>query len=56
MRAPYLAPVANIEDGVGGSDPFSPRDVMLAVRRRWWAVPVVFALFCLHHLNEPLFA
>ncbi|HUQ82032.1 MAG TPA: polysaccharide biosynthesis tyrosine autokinase [Gemmatimonadaceae bacterium] len=26
-------------------DPFSLRDLMAAVRRRWWAVPLVFVLF-----------
>src|SRR5688500_9468826 len=45
MRAPYLMPVANGEDTVGGGEPFSPREVLLAVRRRWWVVPIVFVLF-----------
>jgi succinoglycan biosynthesis transport protein ExoP len=45
LRAPYLAPVTNGDDGVVGSDPFSVRDFLRAVRRRWWAVPLVFALF-----------
>ena len=45
MRAPYLAPVANGEDAPAGGDAFSVRDVLLAVRRRWWAVPIVFVLF-----------
>ena len=45
MRAPYLASASNGDDTVVGGDPFSPRDVLAAVRRRWWAVPVVFVLF-----------
>ena len=45
MRAPYLAPVANGDDAPVGGDSFSPRDVLMAVRRRWWAVPIVFVLF-----------
>jgi len=45
MRAPYLMPVVNGDDTAGGIEPFSPREVMLAVRRRWWAVPIVFVLF-----------
>ena len=45
MRAPYLAPVANGDDGPVGGESFSPRDILLAVRRRWWAVPIVFVLF-----------
>ena len=45
MRAPYLTPVANGDDGLAGSDLFSVRDFMRAVRRRWWAVPIVFVLF-----------
>jgi len=46
MRAPYLTPVTNGDDGFAAvGEPFSPRDVMLAVRRRWWAVPLVFAVF-----------
>ena len=45
MRAPYLAPVANGDDAPVGGDAFSVRDVLLAVRRRWWAVPIVFVLF-----------
>jgi len=45
LRAPYLASTSNGDDAVATSDPFSPREVMAAVRRRWWAVPVVFVLF-----------
>jgi tyrosine-protein kinase Etk/Wzc len=45
LRAPYLTPTVNGDDGVTGPDPFSPRDILLAVRRRWWAVPIVFVLF-----------
>jgi capsular exopolysaccharide synthesis family protein len=45
LRAPYLAPVANGDDGPVGGESFSPRDILLAVRRRWWAVPIVFVLF-----------
>ena len=45
MRAPYLAPVANGEDGAIGGESFSPREIRAAVRRRWWAVPIVFVLF-----------
>ena len=45
MRAPYLAPSAAGEDGVVGGDPFSVRDFIGAVRRRWWAVPLVFVAF-----------
>jgi tyrosine-protein kinase Etk/Wzc len=37
--------VTNGDDGAVGGDPFSIRDFMRAVRRRWWAVPVVFVLF-----------
>jgi uncharacterized protein involved in exopolysaccharide biosynthesis len=45
LRAPYLASASNGDDGVATGDPFSPRELMAAVRRRWWAVPVVFVLF-----------
>jgi capsular exopolysaccharide synthesis family protein len=45
MRAPYLLPVANGEDSSAGGDGFSPREILLAVRRRWWVVPIVFVLF-----------
>src|SRR5688500_6155542 len=45
MRAPYLTPIANGEDVAVGGDGFAPREVLLAVRRRWWVVPIVFALF-----------
>ena len=45
MRAPYLAPVAPSDDGLSGGEPFSIRDFVRAVRRRWWAVPIVFVLF-----------
>jgi capsular exopolysaccharide synthesis family protein len=45
LRAPYLAPVTNGEDAAASSDPFSIRDFLRAVRRRWWVVPLVFALF-----------
>jgi capsular exopolysaccharide synthesis family protein len=45
MRAPYLTPVAPSEDGATGGEPFSPREMLLAVRRRWWVVPIVFVLF-----------
>ena len=45
MRAPYLTPVTNGDDGAVTSDPFSVRDFLRAVRRRWWAVPIVFVLF-----------
>jgi len=44
MRAPYLMPVVNGEDAGGGGESFSPREVLLAVRRRWWVVPIVFVL------------
>ena len=44
MRAPYLTPVASDDTAVGG-DPFSIREVLRAVRRRWWAVPLVFVAF-----------
>src|SRR6185503_19118488 len=44
-RAPYLAPVANGDAAAVGADPFSVRDFLRAVRRRWWAVPLVFVLF-----------
>ena len=44
MRAPYLAPSANGDDGPTTSDIFSVRELVLAVRRRWWAVPLVFVL------------
>jgi capsular exopolysaccharide synthesis family protein len=37
--------VTNGDDGAVGGDPFSIRDFLRAVRRRWWAVPVVFVLF-----------
>jgi tyrosine-protein kinase Etk/Wzc len=45
LRAPYLAPVANGDAAAVGADPFSVRDFLRAVRRRWWAVPLVFVLF-----------
>ena len=45
MRAPYLASTPNGDDAVAAGDPFSPREIMAAVRRRWWAVPLVFVLF-----------
>lgn len=45
MRAPYLVPVTNGDDPAAGPDAFSIRDIMLSVRRRWWAVPLVFVLF-----------
>jgi capsular exopolysaccharide synthesis family protein len=46
LRAPYLASVSNGDDGTfTGGDPFSLRDLTAAVRRRWWAVPLVFVLF-----------
>ena len=35
----------NGEEGGVAADPFSPKDLLQAVRRRWWAVPVVFVLF-----------
>jgi capsular exopolysaccharide synthesis family protein len=42
LRAPYLAPAANGDDGPIAGDAFSLREVILAVRRRWWVVPLVF--------------
>ena len=45
MRAPYLAPVAPSDDGLSAAEPFSIRDFVRALRRRWWAVPIVFVLF-----------
>lgn len=45
MRAPYLASASNGDDAGVTGDPFSLRDLMAAVRRRWWAVPIVFVLF-----------
>ena len=45
MRAPYLTPVASGDETPLGGDAFSPRDIWLAVRRRWWAVPLVFVVF-----------
>lgn len=45
MRAPYLASTPNGDDAVTAGDPFSPREIIAAVRRRWWAVPLVFVLF-----------
>lgn len=45
MRAPYLIPAGNGEDAGTGADQFSPRELLLAVRRRWWVVPLVFVLF-----------
>jgi tyrosine-protein kinase Etk/Wzc len=45
LRAPYLTPAANAEDSAVGGDPFSIREVLRAVRRRWWAVPLVFVAF-----------
>jgi capsular exopolysaccharide synthesis family protein len=45
LRAPYLTPVANGDDSAVGADLFSVRDFLRAVRRRWWAVPLVFVLF-----------
>ena len=47
MRAPYLAPVAPNDDGLSVGEPFSIRDFVRAVRRRWWVVPIVFVLFLL---------
>jgi capsular exopolysaccharide synthesis family protein len=44
LRAPYLAPAVNGADNPVGSDLFSVRELVLAVRRRWWAVPLVFVL------------
>jgi capsular exopolysaccharide synthesis family protein len=44
VRAPYLAPAVNGEPNPIGSDLFSVRELVLAVRRRWWAVPLVFVL------------
>lgn len=40
-----MTPVANGDETTVGGDAFSPRDIWLAVRRRWWAVPLVFVLF-----------
>ena len=45
MRAPYLTQSSNGEDSAVAVDPFSPKDLLQAVRRRWWAVPLVFVLF-----------
>ena len=45
MRAPYLMPAVNGEDASIAGDGFSPREILLAVRRRWWVVPIVFVLF-----------
>jgi tyrosine-protein kinase Etk/Wzc len=44
LRAPYLTQSINGEDGGVAVDPFSPKDLLQAVRRRWWAVPLVFVL------------
>ena len=44
MRAPYLAASANGDDATHFVDPFSVRELMQAVRRRWWAVPAVFVI------------
>ena len=44
MRAPYLAASANGDDATHFADPFSIRELMQAVRRRWWAVPAVFVI------------
>ena len=44
MRAPYLTQTINGDDGGVAVDPFSPKDLLQAVRRRWWAVPLVFVL------------
>jgi len=45
MRAPYLAPATTSDDGPAGVDLFSVRDFLRALRRRWWAVPLVFIPF-----------
>ena len=44
MRAPYLAPTGTGDDGPVTAEVISVRELLLAVRRRWWAVPVVFVL------------
>lgn len=42
MRAPYLTPIAPADDPAPGGDSLSVRDLVQAIRRRWWAVPLVF--------------
>ena len=45
MRAPYLTPPAGSDEVTVAGEPFSPRAILLSIRRRWWVVPIVFALF-----------
>lgn len=57
MTAPHTEPIGTVEDSGSWSEEFSLRRTLIAVRRRWWAVVLVFlvvlAVGIWRTLNEP---